>query len=705
MISIPLMFQLKCQWISLALLVLAAGVCRWTSGAETSAEDRRGLTLTFESLASPAKREFPDSRSSRLVALFVPAGEAPSAFTPAGPFRATFEGDLNVRLRTYVKFSAEGRGKLTLTVGGKRVLEASGDDLSKFTSDEVRLGKGKNHLVAVYESPKSGDANLRLFWSSKTWQSEPVPSSVFTRTVVDPSVAKSLQVRDGRAMFAQFRCIKCHAAPELTERAIKDGMPELAMDAPSLADVGARFNRAWLAAWINNPHALRSNAHMPRLFKGSGLDPRAGDIAAYLASLGNEIGATAPVGKPADGGRIFANLQCLACHTPPDAKIDPARVPLAYVRAKFKPEALRQYLLNPQAHYAWNPMPNFHLSEPDSVSLAAYLLSGGKDLANATAGDPAKGRQLVASVGCLNCHNVGGEKSSATFPALSTISRDNLNKGCLASDAAARGTAPEFDLTDAQRAALVAFLGTDRLSLGARSAPEFAERQIDALRCTACHARDGSESLLAQSLDAESQALHAEFPNPPPSEHDLLAADQHPPTLTWAGEKLRPQWMAQFIAGQISYKPRYYLRARMPAFPAPAGLIATGLAEEHGCAPSLPPNPKPDEKLAAVGRVLCDRVPNQGFSCVQCHAAADQTPFAAFEAPAINLKYIAPRLRHDYYTRWVRNPQRIDPTTKMPTFEDDEGKTGLATFDHDGTKQFEAVWQYLLEGEHLQPPQ
>lgn len=675
--------------------------------AQETAEDRKGLTLTFQSLAAGATRDVPDTRTSRLIALFVPQGEAPSAFTPAGPFRATFEGDLNVRLRTFVKFSAEGRGKLTLTVAGKLALDAFGDDLSKTTSNEVRLGKGKNHVVAVYESPAAGDANLRLLWSSKTWQPEPVPSSAFTHTVVDPAVAKSLQVRDGRALFGQFRCIKCHAVPELAGPSKKDAMPELAMDAPALSDAGARLNRGWLAAWINDPHALRPNAHMPRLFKGSGVDPRAADIAAYIASLGNPPNAAPPAGKESDGGRIFANLDCVACHTPPDAKDDPARVPLAYTRAKFHPEALWQYLLNPQAHYVWNPMPNFHLSEADAGSVTAYLLSNGKDFGGKDfpAGDPAKGRELVASVGCLNCHAIGTEKTSATFPALSTISKSNLSKGCLAADAAARGNAPEFNLTDAQRAALVAFLSTDRLSLGARSAPEFAERQVDSLRCTACHARDGAESLLAQSLDPASQALHARFPNSLPGEHDLLAADQHPPMLTWAGEKLRPQWMARFIAGQITYKPRYYLRARMPAFPAQAELIAAGLAEEHGCAPSLPPNPAPDEKLADAGRVLCGKAPNLGFSCVQCHAAADQPPFAPFEAPSLNLKYIADRLRHDYYARWMRDPQRIDPVTKMPKFEDDEGHTGLAAFDHDGAQQFEAVWQYLLEGERLQPPQ
>ena len=669
----------------------------------TASEDRQGLTLTFQRLGAATTRDVPDSRSARLVALFVPQGEAPSILTPPGPFRATFEGDINQKLRTYVRFSAEGRGKLTLNVAGKQVLAASGEDLSKVISDEVRLGKGKTHVVAVYESPGTGDATFRLFWSGKTFQPEPIPPSVFSHSIADPAVGKSLQLREGRTLFGQFRCAKCHALSAASADAARHGMPELAMDAPSLMDAGGRFNQPWLAAWVNNPHALRPNAHMPCLFHGDEIDPNAADIAAYLASLEKPTTLSGPAGKASDGGRIFANLDCVACHTAPGAKLDPMRVPLDYVRAKYKPEALREYLLKPEEHYQWNPMPNFHLSQQESGDLLAYLTAEGKSIPQVP-GDATRGRRSLVSIGCLNCHRLGDQKTTATFPALTGLAKDKLNSGCLALDATTRGHAPEFSMSDAERSALAAFLSSDEISLAHDSPPEFAERQIVAMRCTACHARDGNESLLSQGLDAESQALHARYPNPPASEHDLLAADQRPPMLTWAGEKLRPGWMGKFLLGQIPYKPRYYLRARMPSFPARAEMLAIGLAQEHGCAPGSPPEPAPDPKLAEVGRQLCGKTPNQGFSCVQCHAAADQPPFAPFEAPATNLKYVTERLRHDYYVRWVRDPQRIDPTTKMPKFEDDEGKTGLPAFDHDGAKQYEAIWQYLLEGQRLQPP-
>jgi mono/diheme cytochrome c family protein len=692
--------------IAISLSIMALAACPASQPrlfADGPAEDRQGLMLTFESRGAGVKRDVPDTRSARLIALFVPGGEAPSVLTPAGPFKATFEGDINVRLRTFVRFSAQGRGKLTLSAADKQVLETGGEDLSKTPSDEVRLGKGKTHIVAVYESPDTGDANFRLFWSSKTWQPEPMPPTVFSHSTVDAATASSLQLREGRSLFAQYRCAKCHAPPAPSDAASKHAMAELAIDAPSLSDAGDRFNTAWLAAWINDPHALRPSAHMPRLFHGDATDPKANDIAAYLASLGKEDPPPSVVGKAADGGRIFANLACVACHTAPGAKPDPSRISLDSIPAKFKPEALRQYLLKPEAYYVWNPMPNFHLSQQEASDLAAYLNTNEKAFPQIT-GDPAQGSRWIASMGCLNCHSLGLEKSRTSFPALAALAKDKLNHGCLGADAAARGDAPEFALSEAQRAALVAFLQTDRLSLANESPPEFAERQFEAMRCAACHARDGNESQLAQGLDTEAQALHQSFPDPPAAEHDLLAADQRPPALTWAGEKLRPEWVTKFVGGQIPYKPRYFLRARMPSFPARAELIATGFAEEHGCAPVLPAEPAPDAKLAEIGRQLCGKTPNQGFSCVQCHAAAGQAPFAPFEAPSINLAYIAQRLRHDYYARWVRDPQRINPTTKMPKYEDDEGKTGLSAFDNDGQKQFEAIWEYLLQGEQLRPP-
>ncbi|MDH3583099.1 MAG: hypothetical protein OER86_02665, partial [Phycisphaerae bacterium] len=53
------------------------------------------------------------------------------------------------------------------------------------------------------------------------------------------------------------------------------------------------------------------------------------------------------------------------------------------------------------------------------------------------------------------------------------------------------------------------------------------------------------------------------------------------------------------------------------------------------------------------------------------------------------------RLRHDYFARWMLNPQRIDPRTMMPPFAP-EGKSPLTEFyGGDGVKQFDALWHYM----------
>src|SRR5579884_3956792 len=111
---------------------------------------------------------------------------------------------------------------------------------------------------------------------------------------------------------------------------------------------------------------------MPRVFSKASAKQDAADVAAYLAGQGS-AGAAAAAGTADDGGRLFANLDCLACHpTPDNGAGDPGlmgRVPLAQVKAKFKPAALVRYLIDPQAQYRWNPMPNFRLSEQEAGDL------------------------------------------------------------------------------------------------------------------------------------------------------------------------------------------------------------------------------------------------------------------------------------------------------------------------------------------------
>jgi hypothetical protein len=192
-------------------------------------------------------------------------------------------------------------------------------------------------------------------------------------------------------------------------------------------------------------------------------------------------------------------------------------------------------------------------------------------------------------------------------------------------------------------------------------------------------------------------------------EHTLPAeppaqVGQSRPLLTWVGEKLQTNWMSAFIAGKVDYKPRPWLKARMPGFGARADLIAKGLTLEHGLPFSDPPEPTVNNDLATIGKQLAGR--NGGFSCNQCHAINQSPAFVPFDSPSPNFMYVHERIRKDFYHRWVRNPQKYLPNTRMPTYSDADGKTAYKTIlDGDAHQQFEAIWQYLRAGRDILPPE
>lgn len=63
-----------------------------------------------------------------------------------------------------------------------------------------------------------------------------------------------------------------------------------------------------------------------------------------------------------------------------------------------------------------------------------------------------------------------------------------------------------------------------------------------------------------------------------------------------------------------------------------------------------------------------------------------QPAACSIRVPALNFSRVAERLRKDYYHRWVHNPLKLDPNSKMPAFERDDGKTAITEV-YDGDAQ------------------
>jgi cytochrome c551/c552 len=297
-------------------------------------------------------------------------------------------------------------------------------------------------------------------------------------------------------------------------------------------------------------------------------------------------------------------------------------------------------------------------------------------------GDEKKGRRLVRKYGCFLCHAFGEDipPVDRVFPRYRNL---KPKRGCLAEKPG--GDAPDHHLAEQDRDALRAFLPFANEVPFRKSPLDFGSRQVVAERCTACHALDGQASTWAQLAEKWSED------EPLPPEQDPVA--QGLPSLTWVGAKLQPSWLRKFVLGDLP-SPRPWLTARMPKFETHGAALADGLVREHGYLSKDEPIRAGGANLAMHGGRLLQQ--GTGFGCVQCHAVGNKKAEQVFEREGINLVTARKRLRHEYYTRWLADPTRLDPDARMPKYADNNGKTAFAdVLAGDAAKQFEAIWQAL----------
>ena len=691
-----------------------------------NAFDATGLELVLRSTATGET----DARVARLAALRVPAGQPPSPFLAAGPFEATLNGAIEVDLNDRYRFRLLGAGSAELLVDGEVVLgpaelPANGGTLE--TEREVPLRKGRNPVELRFRSPASGTAAVRLEWSGYDLASEPVPPTSLWRRSASPIIERGAARRRGRRSVAARMCTRCHQAAA-GSGPIDNGMPELAAMAPILDGIGSRLHPRWIEQWLLGDPA--NGTHSPRLlsFDVAKARRQAADLAAYLASTASsDTSPPAPVSaNPLDaaefGRRLYREIGCAACHGDDTFRSADGIGRTVPLDEKWRSEALARYLLDPAAFDPWTEMPGMGLEPPEAAALARYLLAMTEDRGTApndpasradlapraTAGDPERGRRLARELRCRSCHELAGDDPP---PAAAPL--DQLAGGdrvwTLEPAADDGSNHPRYDAEPAEIEAIERLLAADTASLGRRVRIEFAERRIATSGCLRCHARDRVAASwstpmappVADQADDDSAGSGGFFRSANAPTGGDRGTDQRPPALTWAGEKLRSDWLANYIAGNAVGRPRPHLRVRMPVFAAHAELLAAGLHDQHGLSRS-PPRPFSGaagrsfvaDELAAIGR---DLVQAERLGCHSCHALGTAEALGGEGSiETIDLALARPRLRRSWFDRFLRDPQRFLPGTKMPRFVDEDGFTALYdVLDGDAERQFEAIWHYL----------
>jgi mono/diheme cytochrome c family protein len=359
------------------------------------------------------------------------------------------------------------------------------------------------------------------------------------------------------------------------------------------------------------------------------------------------------------------------------------------VAEKTGPQWIYHWIKNPRGYSPIARMPSLRLSDGEASAITAYLMTLGAKRTGAAdleerlrdPGAVAAGERLVRKYGCAGCHDVPGmEAESRIGVELSTFgskTREELffgdrvdlpetwddwtrNKLLTPRTYATKWIEqlmPQFDLTDEDVEALMTFLasrtdskvpgryvyrgpGQDRIVAGRLLVARY--------NCAGCHVLEGG--------GGDIRRLYADQPT--------LA----PPILQGEGEKVQADWLFGFLKAPSPIRP--WLQVRMPTFgltnPEANTLVGYFEALDRVDVPfvHIERAALTHENLEA-GELLMSR---DYLDCFSCHQRGADKPQGPPEGWAPDLAMAHARLNPDWIVKWIRDPQKVMPGTKMPSF-------------------------------------
>jgi mono/diheme cytochrome c family protein len=342
-----------------------------------------------------------------------------------------------------------------------------------------------------------------------------------------------------------------------------------------------------------------------------------------------------------------------------------------YVRRGNHPPAMKLEWEGPGFARGAIPVASLHSEKDAAPEPAPFVL----DTAKAAAG-----RTLYEKLNCAACH-----QEMPAAKAAPSMAQWRDGRGCLAE--APPPDSPGFHFDAGQRLAIAAAIGfLNRPDLEAPTAQQQVTNLFTAFNCFACHARDGVGGAHG---DRDSY-----FTSNVPDTGD---EGRLPPRLDDVGDKLTVGWIDTVLTQGGSVRP--YLDTRMPQFgkdnvgQLPALLVAIDRKPEKLASVADDPSAQREAGRTIVG--------THGLSCIACHCFNGQP---AQTLQVIDLITAPTRLNEDWFRRFLLDPNRYHPGTRMPAFWPD-GKSLLpAVLDGDTTRQEAALWTYLSDGTRAKFP-
>jgi cytochrome c1 len=526
----------------------------------------------------------------------------------------------------------------------------------------------------------------------------------------------------GKQLVAQLGCFGCHNLRGF-EKAERVG--------PSLLKMRSKADPSWMVQWIQNPKGYLPLTKMPN-FNLSEDEAISIAAYLLRHSEPEQPYPTAFQPGSADRGRVLVSqLGCLGCHVVKDLEslkkgttaMPPAppaeaskeggngkplpRFPgagevyvggptfgpdLSRVASKANAEWLYRWLKDPKRYRPKTNMPNLRLSDQEARDIATYLMTLGRREARAglaaelTKEERVKaGESLIRKRGCFGCHEIKGfETAEKIAPDLTDFGVKRVDRLFFGDavevpqtwadfvfwklknpqvyqTALAPQIMPNFGLQDEEIKALRVFLKSqvdvpvpkafERRLSDMEVAVQEGRRILQKYNCTGCHVIEGKGGDVATFFEVPQVA-------PPP----LVVGNLQ------EGEKVQATWLYEWLARPSSLRP--WLKVRMPTFPVTideattlskyfAAMAGKGFPYEFVRVEEFSP------ELVEAGRKLASK---DYFDCFSCHVQGSKLPEGPPEGWAPDLSLARRRLRPEWIVKWLHDPQKIQPGTKMPNF-------------------------------------
>jgi len=390
--------------------------------------------------------------------------------------------------------------------------------------------------------------------------------------------------------------------------------------------------------------------------------------------------------------------------------------PLGDVGARIQAKFFEAWVRDPAAYWKDATMPGLDLTTREARALAAYLTT----LRAAEVPPPPdslkppydravveRGRKLIAAYGCHGCHEIAGmEDEGRAGPDLSDYGDKDPHDFHFGAEPPPRRERtwerfteakihrprafetkdikllmPEVVLAEPEALGLAVFLR----GLRAKPPPEGYVRADPAARAVSAGERTFAERgcWSCHTFDKEQGRINRYY-------GDVYLG---PPSLDGAGAKLQPQWLFAYLLDPGPMRP--WLDVRMPRFrltPDDAdGLCEMFARREHRRVPMRPLAMRAiTPARAKLGTPFFEQL-----KCVQCHMLNRQQGLQTAQLSA-DLGLSRVRLDPDWVRRFLVDPGKVLPGTKMPQFFPDGRTPNPTLLDGNAQAQIELLVETLF---------